>query len=49
MKPNVSNRGWRIIAGPSHSTEKETLDITGWPDKTAPAVKAGLKEHPLAG
>jgi len=29
--------------------KRETLDITGWADKTAPAVKVGLKEDALVG
>ena len=40
--------GGSLQAHPT-APEKETLDITGWPDKTAPAVKVGLKEHSLVG
>jgi len=29
--------------------KKRNADIIGWPAKTAPAVKVGLKEHALVG
>ena len=40
--------GGSLQAHPT-APEKETLDITGWPEKTAPAVKGGLKEHAPVG
>ena len=40
--------GGSLQAHPT-APKKETLDITGWADKIAPAVKVGLKEDALVG